>query len=40
MLYKYNIKSIKLLTKLGLKYEYDNIENGTLLSVYSLKTPD
>ena len=35
-----NIKSIKLLTKLGLKYEYDNIENGTLLSVYSLKTPD
>lgn len=35
-----NIKSIKLLTKLGLKYEYDNLENDTLLSVYSLKTPD
>lgn len=35
-----NIKSIKLLTTLGLKYEYDNLENDTLLSVYSLKIPD
>lgn len=35
-----NVKSIKLLTKLGLKYEYDQLENDTLLSVYSLKMPD